>query len=111
MDFYGNPSFRREGKPIKVNIIFIDESGQKRTVENVRIDSDKRKLRAPVKLQHEAVYDLEHDVKLRVAAVLKDEMSRYKKFGRLHSELGSLHVVYKGRVAKRIYQNGWTSSR
>jgi hypothetical protein len=111
VDFDGNPPFRREGKPIKVDIAFIDQSGQKRTVKNVRIDSDKRKLRSPVKLQQEAIYKLEHDIEKKVAAVLKDEISRYKKFGRLHGELGSLHVVHNGRIVKRIYQDGWTDSR
>ena len=74
----------REGKSIRIDIVFVDQNGQKRTLRNVRIDSDEKKRRKPVKLQEEAVYKLEHEVEKKVAAVLKDEISRYKKFGRQH---------------------------
>jgi len=99
-DFWINPPFKREGKSIRIDIVFVDQNGQKRTLRNVRIDSDKNTRRKPVKLEEEAVYKLEHDVEKNVAAVLKDEISRYKKFGRQHGELGSLHAVYKERVVK-----------
>lgn len=109
-DFWIDPPFKREGKSIRIDIVFVDQNGQKRTVRNVRIDSDKKKRRKPVKLQEEAVYKLEHEVEKKVAAVLKDEVSRYKKFGRQHGELGSLHAVYKERVVKQIYGDGWSHS-
>jgi len=50
-------------------------NGQKRKVKNVRIESDKRKSKAPIKLQREAVYQLEHEIEKKVAAVLKDEQA------------------------------------
>lgn len=66
------------------SIVFVDQNGQKRNVKNVRIESDKRKSKVPIKLQREAAYKLEHEVEKKVAAVLKDEITRYKKFGRRH---------------------------
>jgi hypothetical protein len=109
-DFYGNPPFAKEGKTIRVDLVFVDQNGQKRTVRNVEIKSDKRKSASPVKLQEEAIYKLEHEIEKKVAAVLKDEISRYRKFGRQHGELGGLHAVYKERVIKQIYGDGWSHS-
>lgn len=109
-DFWINPPFRREGKAIRVDIVFVDQNGQKRRVRNVHIESDKRKSKTPVQLQKESVYKLENEIEKKVAAFLKDEITRYKKFGRQHGELGSLHVVYKSRIVKQIYGDGWSHS-
>lgn len=110
-DFWINPPIRREGNAIRVDIKFVDQNGHRRTIKNVRIESDKQKTRTPIKLRQEAVYKLEHDIEKKVAALLKDEITRYKKFGRRHGELGSLHAVYKGKVGKQIYGDGWNHSQ
>ena len=104
------PPFRKEGKTITIDIVFVDQNGQRRTVRNVAIKSDKTRSPVPVKLEEESLYKLEHEVEKKVAAVLKDEISRYKKFGRISGELGSLHAIYNGRQVKQIYQDGWASS-
>ncbi len=105
------PPFRKAGKTIWIDIVFVDQNGQRRTARNVEIRSQDQKRAPPAKLEEEAVYKLEHDVERNVAAVLKDEISRYRKFGRRSGQLGSLHAVYKGRPIKQIYQDGWTDSR
>ena len=43
--------------------------------------------------------------------VLKDEINRYKKYGRRSGELGSIYALYNGRKIKSIYQDGWTNSK
>lgn len=51
------------------------------------------------------------DIEKKVAAVLKDEINRYKKYGRRSGELGSIYALYNGRKIKSIYQDGWTNSK
>jgi hypothetical protein len=46
-----------------------------------------------------------------VAAVLKDEINRYKKYGRREGQLGSIYATNQGRKIKSVYQDGWTSSK
>lgn len=110
-DFWITPPICKEGKDLTVDIVFIDQYGQKRTIRNTVIPSDKRKGPMPVKLEIEAVYKLEHDIEKKVASVLKDEISRYKKYGRRSGELGSVYAMHQGRKIKSIYQDGWTSSK
>lgn len=110
-DFWVQPPFRKDGKDFKVDIIFVDQYGHKRTVKNVEFKSDKRKRTDPTRLTEEAVYQLENDVEKKVAAVLKDEINRYKKYGRSYGELGSIYAVHTGRKIKKIYQDSWTNSK
>lgn len=110
-DFWVHPPFRAEGKDFKVDIVFVDQYGQKRTVKNVEFKSDKRKRAKPKRLTEEAVYQLEHDVEKKVAAALKDEISRYKKYGRRSGELGSIFALHNGRKIRSIYQDAWTNSK
>ncbi len=110
-DFWIHPPFRKEGKNFKLDITFVDQYGQKRTIRNVEFKSDKTKQSPPVKLAEEAIYKLEHDIEKKVAAALKDEISRYKKYGRQSGELGSIISTYNGRQIKSIYQDSWTNSK
>jgi len=110
-NFWITPLVCKEGENLKVDIVFVDQYGQKRTVKNVVFPSDKRKGPIPIKLETEAVYKLEHDIEKKVASVLKDEISRYKKYGRSSGELGSVYATHQGRKIKSIYQDGWTSSK
>ena len=110
-DFWINPPIRRVGKDLKLDIVFVDQYGQKRKIKNVEFLSDKRKKATPKNLQVEAIYALENDIEKKVAAVLKDEINRYKKFGRRSGELGSIYALYNGRKIKSIYQDGWTNSK
>mgnify|MGYP000751155248 CR=1 FL=1 len=71
-------------------------------VKNVVIPSDKRNGPTPAKLETEAVYKLEHDIEKKLASVLKDEISRYKKYGRRSGELGSVNASHQGRRIKSI---------
>lgn len=108
--FYGNPPFRREGKTLQIKVVFVDQNGQKRT-EGVEVKSHEGRRKAtPQKLEQESVYKLEHEIEKKVAAVLKDEITRYRKFGRQHGELGSLHAVNKGKVVKQVYGDSWSHS-
>ncbi len=109
-DFWIHPPIRKEGKNLELDIVFIDQYGQKRTIKNVVFESDRKKS-MPKSLQVEAVYQLEHDIEKKVASVLKDEINRYKKYGRRSGELGSLYAVCSGRKIKSIYQDGWTNSK
>lgn len=110
-DFWIHPPIRKEGKDLKVDISFIDSFGQKRSIKNVKIPSDKKKKTTPKSLPSEAIYQIEHNIEKKVAAVLKDEISRYKKYGRRSGQLGSTYAIYGGRKIKRIYQDGWSSSK
>ncbi|MCU7795633.1 MAG: hypothetical protein KZQ75_00740 [Candidatus Thiodiazotropha sp. (ex Myrtea spinifera)] len=110
-DFWIAPPIGKEGKDLTVDIIFVDQYGQKRKLKHTVIPSDKRKATDPKKLEEEAVYKLEHDVEKQVAAVLKDEINRYKKYGRSSGQLGSVYATHQGRKITSIYQDGWTSSR
>jgi transcription termination factor NusB len=94
-----------------LDVSFVDQYGQKRTIKNVEFESDKKKTLIPKSLQVEAIYQLEHDIEKKVAAVLKDEINRYKKYGRRSGELGSIYAIYNGRKIKSIYQDGWTNSK
>lgn len=110
-DFWINPPIRKVGKDLKLDIVFVDQYGQKRKIKNVEFLSDKRKKSTPKNLQVEAIYALENDIEKKVAAVLKDEINRYKKYGRRSGELGSIYALYNGRKIKSIYQDGWTNSK
>lgn len=110
-DFWINPPIHRVGKDLKLDIVFVDQYGQKRKIKNTEFPSDRQKRPTPKNLEGEAVYALENDIEKRVAAVLKDEMNRYKKFGRRSGELGSIYASYSGRTIKSIYQDGWTDSK
>ncbi len=110
-DFSINPPIRKEGQKLKLNISFVDQYGKKRKFKNVEFESDKKRRSVPKSLQTEAVYELEHDTEKKIASVLKDEINRYKKYGRCSGELGSVYAMYNGRKIKSIYQDGWTSSK
>lgn len=110
-DFWVLPPFCKEGKNFKVDIVFIDQYGKKRTVKDVVFESDKRNAPVPVKLVEEEIYKLKHDIEKKVAAVLKDEINRYKKYGRRSGELGSILVTHNGKKIKKIYQDSWESSK
>lgn len=110
-DFWITPPICKEGRDLTVDIVFVDQYGQKRIKNNIIIPSDKRKTTSPKKLEEEAIYKLEHDVEKRVASILKDEINRYKKYGRSSGQLGSVYASYQGRKITSIYQDGWTSSR
>jgi len=101
-DFWINPPIRKVGKDLKLDIVFVDQYGQKRKIRNVEFLSDKKKKSAPKNLEVEAIYALENDIEKKVAAVLKDEINRYKKFGRRSGELGSVYAIYSGRKIKSI---------
>lgn len=110
-DFWINPPIRKIGKDLSLDIVFVDQYGQKRKMWNVKFPSDKKKKATPKNLQVESIYAIENDVEKKVAAVLKDEINRYKKYGRKSGELGSIYASYNGRKIKSIYQDGWTSSK
>lgn len=109
--FWIHPPIRKEGRDLKLDIVFVDQYGQKRTLENTVFKSRKHKGSVPIKLDEETVYKLEHEVEKKVASVLKDEINRYKKYGRKFGELGSLHATYNKRKIKSIYQDSWTDSK
>ena len=110
-NFWIHPPIRKEGKDLKLDIFFIDQFGQKRKIKNVKIESGKKKSPIPKSLQSEAIYQLEHDIEKKVAAVLKDEINRYKKYGRRSGELGSTYAICGGSKIKSIYQDGWSSNK
>ena len=110
-DFYVTPPFRRTGQPLKLDIVFVDQNGQKRTVRGVDVRSHDKKKAQPIVLQEESVYQLSHDIEKHIAGTLKDEITRYKKYGRRSGQLGSLHATYKNSTIKCIYQDSWTDSR
>ena len=110
-DFWINPPIRRIGKDLNLDIVFVDQYGQKRKIRNVKFQSDKKKKATPKNLQVESVYTIENEVEKKVAAVMKDEINRYKKYGRRSGELGSIYALYNGRKIKSIYQDGWTNSK
>jgi hypothetical protein len=110
-DFWIDPPIRRLGKDLRLDVVFLDQYGQKRKIRNVEFLSDKRKKRTPTNLQVEAIHALENDIEKKVAAVLKDEINRYKKFGRRSGEIGSVYALYNGRKIKSIYQDSWSSSK
>jgi len=110
-DFWINPPIRKVGKDLKLDIVFVDQYGQKRKIRNVDFISDKKEKTAPKNLDVEAIYALENNIEKKVAAVLKDEINRYKKFGRRSGELGSIYALYNGKKIKSIYQDGWTNSK
>jgi hypothetical protein len=110
-NFWITPPICKEGKDLTVDIVFVDQYGQKRIIKKNVIPSDKRKGSSPIKLEEEAIFKLEHDVEKKVASVLKDEISRYKKYGRRSGELGSIYAIYQRRKIKSIYQDGWTSNK
>jgi hypothetical protein len=110
-DFWITPPICKDGKDLIVDIVFVDQYGQKRTIKNTIIPSDNCKTLSPIKLQEEAIYKLDHDVEKEVAAVLKDEINRYKKYGRSSGLLGSVFATHQGRKIRSIYQDGWTSSK
>jgi hypothetical protein len=103
--------FLEKERGFKAQIVFIDQYGQKRTIRNVEFNSDKKRQPPFVRLAEEAIYKLEHDIVKKVAAVLKDEVSRYKKYGRRWGQIGSVEASYKGNTIRQIYQDGWTSSK
>lgn len=105
-DFWITPPLCKEGKDLIVDVVFVDQYGQKRTIKNTIFPSDKRKTSSPIKLQEEAIYKLEHDIEKEVAAVLKDEINRYKKYGRSSGQLGSVFAMHQGRKIISIYQDG-----
>lgn len=110
-DFWLQPLQCREGKDFRTDIVFVDQNGQKRTIRNVLFKSDKKKKAEPIKPREERIFELEHDVEKKIAAVLKDEISRYKKFGRQSGQLGSVYALYNGKKIKSIYQDSWTDSK
>ena len=110
-DFWITPPICKEGKSLIVDIVFVDQYGQKRILKNTTFPSDKRNTTSPIKLQEEAVYKLEHDIEKEIAAILKDEINRYKKYGRSSGQLGSVYAMHQDRKITSIYQDGWTSSR
>lgn len=110
-DFWINPPICKVGKNLKLDIVFVDQYGQKRKIKNVEFFSDKRKKVTPKNLQVEYIFTLENDIEKKIAAVLKDEINRYKKFGRRFGELGSIYALYHGKKIKSIYQDGWTNSK
>lgn len=112
-DFWIVPPVCREGKDLKVDIIFIDQYGQKRKLRNVVFKSDKKNKNTPLKLKEEAIYQLNNEIEKKVASILKDEISRYKKNGRRSGELGSIYAIHGNgtRRIKSVYQDGWSSSR
>lgn len=110
-DFWIHPPIRKEGRKLKLDISFIDQFGQRRKIKNVMFESDKKKRPIPKSLQAEAIYQIEHGIEKKVAAVLKDEINRYKKYGRKSGELGSTYAIHNGRKIKSIYQDGWSSSK
>lgn len=110
-DFWLHPPINKVGKDIKLDIIFTDQFGQKRTIRNVIFESDKKKRPSPKILEAESVYKLEHEVEKKIASVLKDEINRYKKYGRRSGELGSIHAMNGSTKIKSIYQDSWTSSK
>lgn len=110
-DFWVEPPVRGEGRDFVTDVVFIDQHGCQRKKRKVRFRSDRRKGRAPRALRQEAIFELEHEVEKKVAATLKDEINRYKQYGRAHGELGSVHAILNGRKVKQIYGDSWTSSR
>ena len=110
-DFWINPPIRKVGKDLKLDIVFVDQYGQKRKIRNVGFLPDKKKKTAPENLEVEAIYALENVIEKKVAAVLKDEINRYKKIGRKSGELGSIYALNNGRKIKSIYQDSWTDSK
>ncbi len=110
-DFWITPPIKKEGKRLKLDIVFVDQYGQKRTIKNVVFESDKKKKATLKSLEAEAIYQLEHDIEKKIASVLKDEISRYKKYGRRSGELGSIYANCSGGKIKSIYQDSWTDSK
>lgn len=109
--FWINPPIRKEGKTISLDIVFIDQFGQKRKVKSVEISSDKRTQRRPKMLDNENVWSLSNEVEKKVVSVLKDEIARYKKFGRRQGLLGSTYAEHHGHQIRQIYQDSWTSNK
>ena len=110
-DFWLHPPINKVGKDIKLDIIFTDQFGQKRIIKNVIFESDKKKRPSPKILETESIYKLEHEVEKKIASILKDEICRYKKYGRRSGELGSIHAMHGNTKIKSIYQDSWTSNK
>ncbi|WP_417319231.1 hypothetical protein [Emcibacter sp.] len=110
-DFWIVPPIQKEGKDLKLDVVFVDQNGQKRILRQTFFRSDRKKTSKVKALAQEAVYTLSHNIEKHVVGILKDEISRYKKYGRESGQLGSIYAEYIGRKIKSIYQDSWTSSR
>lgn len=109
-NFWIEPPTVKKGKDLVVDVVFIDSFGQKRTLRKVTFKSDEKRKEQVFSPREETVYDLTHDVEKEVAGVLKDEINRYRKSGRQHGHLGSLHAVRGDQKILSIYQDSWSTS-
>lgn len=104
--FQISPPLCSEKEDFIATIVFVDKFKQERKVKNIKFKSDNQQGVLKI-LKQESVYNLNNNIEKQIAFVLQDEITRYKRFGRRHGELGSVHATYQGKEVKSIYQDRW----
>jgi hypothetical protein len=105
------PTTRRHWHTSKwFNFTFTDHTGYK--IRKQRIEAKPpRRARKTTPLEMEALLSIADEDERAVAAILKDELTRYTQNGRQQGGLGSVRAQVANQRRDNIYQDSWSSGR
>jgi hypothetical protein len=89
-------------------LILVDQFGNRvRSKKILFVNREKSVSEAKSEIEPESIFKITNQTEKRVASILKDEINRYRIFGRTAGGLGSTYTVIHGEIHKSIPSYGW----
>lgn len=89
------------------SIVLIDQFGSTHALKRVVFHARAKDVRPQPIQPEESVYQILDPIEKEIVSVLKAELGRYQMCGRTGGGLGSVHVVYQGRVLTGMGTDSW----
>ncbi len=107
-DFWLVPPVRKSAEDFKVRaVVFIDQFGSKHPLEYIVFRSRAKEILPQPRQPEEFPYQISDPIEKEVVSVMKAELGRYQMCGRTSGGLGSIHIVYQGRVLRGMGTDSW----
>jgi hypothetical protein len=97
-DFWVQPPVKRMGQDFRAMVTIIDQFGNRHKVKNVLFRGARPAAPQRAQAPQESIHAIADPVEKQLAAVLKDEVHRYRQVGRSSGGLGSIQTRYRGQV-------------
>jgi len=107
-DFWLLPPVRKPTEDFKAHsVVLIDQFGNNHALKRVVFHARAKDVRPQPTQPEESVYQIVDPIEKEIVSVLKAELGRYQMCGRTSGGLGSVHVVYQGRVLTGMGTDSW----
>lgn len=110
VSFFVQPVVGVKAKPWRTTIVLIDQHGNRHAIKNCVFKPITTDVPPKPKEAEEHPFSIADPIEKEVVSVLKAEINRYERCGRICGGLGSIQLVYQGHACTGVGGDSWTTN-